>query len=160
VDNWLKKVKGYNAKTATRTSKFIWGLLTAINGEEVEINDFINLNEKAYISSIKNVAYLNLRVDENIGTSTKAEYGKIREQFNETKGYLKDQIEKLNPQIIIISSKLGCELFNTCFNDCNLYYQTVKKWDYKVVCSIKHFSRSSNKEFYDSISKIVSIFND
>lgn len=160
VNDWMKKVTGYNANTPRNTAKFIYGLLNSIDSGIKDNIDFRGISEIDLVKSLEKVAYLNFRVDENTGQSKNAENGKIREQFNVTKDYIKDQICKLNPQIIIVSSELGCELFNSCFKDCNLYFQTVKKWDNKVICSINHFSRVKYENFNESIRKIVSVFND
>ncbi len=158
VNDWMKKVKGYNANTPRNTAKFIYGLLKSISGVKPENIDFRSIDEIDLIKSMEKVAYLNFRVDQNTGQSKNAENSKIREQFiNVTNGYFKNQIELLNPEIIIISSALGCELFNYCFKDCNLYFQTVKEWDNKVICSTNHFSRVKYENFNESISKIVSI---
>jgi hypothetical protein len=157
VNDWMKKIKGYNANTPRYTAKFIYGLLTSISGGVTKKVDFANIDEVDLKKSMEKIAYLNFRVDQNTGQSKNAEYGKIREQFeNVTKNYFKGQICKLNPQIIIVSSKLGCELFNFCFKDCNLYFHSVKKWDDKVICSINHFSRVKYDNFSESINKIIS----
>lgn len=147
---WIK------VNTGRYAAKFITGLIKTLTQEIVD--DSINFRDfsiQESLSYMKNVAYMNFRISS--GVVVTADKKGILNEVMGFKGYLRDQINSLSPDIIIIGGAEGCNAFNLLF-DSNLSYNTTAVINGKVICSIKHFSRANYVDYNNKVKDIVRCF--
>ncbi len=150
--------KWMTVNTGKFTAKFITGLLKAFHDQGI-LKDTIRFKDfsiQELLFYMKDIAYMNFRMSS--GNNVKADKNGIFCEVNTHKDYLKDQINNLSPDIIIIGGVDGCKAFNILF-DSNIKYNTTSVFNDKVICSIKHFSRANYLSYNNKISEIINCFS-
>jgi len=148
-----------NVNTGLYTSKFITGLISMIEHNNNILNsdiNFKNFSREYLLSMMGNVAYLNFRISS--GIYSKENRKAIISEVSNYKEYLKNQINLLNPDIIVIGGRTGCDAFNIIF-DSGVKYDNVEVFGDRIICSIKHPSRPSYKAYNSKIKDIVTLLS-
>ncbi len=145
-------------RTIIRTAKQVVNLMERI--EKKIPNSTIGIKVKEPTDILKTIAYLNWRPTKNRTGSIDADIKNIYNWVNKLKNYYINQIELLQPDVIIISgAKKGKEIFNKIFPDCKIKNNNTAVINLKkkksIVCFTTHPSRISDEELDENSKKIV-----
>lgn len=148
--------KWIDSRTGKYTAKFVAGLIQVLSKEcTIADLDFSKISVKDSLAYIETIAYMNFRVDS--GINAPADYPSIFKQVNAHKDYMRDFINCLNPNIIILGGRASCDLMNRIL-DTDLSYKAIKNVDGRIYCSVRHFSRANYKEYSGQIMEIKNSF--
>ncbi len=156
--NFMKKEGWIYNRTIKKTADQIFNIMKII--EKKIPNSFNDLENEAPTAVLKKVAYLNWRPTKNRTGTISADIKNIYSWVEKLKDKYEEQLEILQPDIIIISSgEKGKEIFKKIFPDNiikknNIAVISLKKKK-SVVCFTTHPSRISNKELNGNSRKIV-----
>jgi hypothetical protein len=99
-----------------------------------------NFDDEELLESAKKIAYLNFSVTDN-EKGVAADYNRIYQEIKKTNPYLKQQIELLNPDVIIVGGNEGCKMLNIILQPNEpLNYRSMVEFDGKLLVSMNHLS--------------------